>query len=385
MRAPGPMRVHVAEQPLAQLMVRGLMPFDACRSPLKPPGRVAIVGPAKAPSHDDFARIARHPRLARVIASQGWTSLADIAALPRGVVGTVEVRTSRPVREVLLDPTRADRSPDDRIDITAAGGDGRHDPAAFVLPVWPDDHLWMFANPVELATPVTGVNARRGTLDEAQARAVADAERRARETALTRKATSDSERTRRLNARRAHAWLNELEVQRLAREARQAEAAARIGHQMERDMHWFAGDRFERRFQQTLARHIAHSARDPDAAGQVRVAGPVLQSLFPGEAWVDAIEFERRLRVHIRELARLKTRPRKPPHPLADLPYHLPRLARMVEIGAPAGIHIKYRRGRGMDAARRARLTGPVDEPEVIEQRADPHDPPDPRDYRPSF
>jgi hypothetical protein len=109
-----------------------------------------------------------------------------------------------------------------------------------------------------------------------------------------------------------------------------------------------------------------------------------MQALFPGESQVSGVEFERRLRVHIREVARLATRERTPPHPLADLPYHLPRLARVVEIGAVAGVHITQRRGRGLDAARLARLKAPVEEPQVIEQREDPHAPPDPRSYRPA-
>ena len=70
-----------------------------------------------------------------------------------------------------------------------------------------------------------------------------------------------------------------------------------------------------------------------------------------------------------------------PRPPLWDLKYHLPRLARVVEIGSIAGVHIHNKRGRGADEARRSKLKAVDGQTSLHIQREDPHDPPDPRAF----
>jgi len=382
------MRVLSAHQPFAQLIVRGVMPFVPRPGATPRRERIAIHAAGKAPSHEILRLAVEHARLARTFANQGWTSREDLLALPRGaIVGTVELRAVRSVRDVLLDPRRADRSPDDQIDITAAGGDGRHDPDAFVMPVWPDDYLWMLANAIEIA-PITGVTGRQNVWDLADdiARLVAGAERGAREAALTGAATRGSYAIRQPTKRRVRESLEALEARWRAQEAQRIELAARESREAERDLQWFAEEWLERRFARAMAHYLArYPLRAAGGAEEVRIVGPFLQSLFPGAEWVARLPFERRVRVHYREVLGAKTRPRTKRDRYWDLPWHIPRLARVVEIGEAAGVYVVRKRGRGADAARKARLAKLVKldgEPEVHRQREDPNDPPDPRDFR---
>lgn len=377
------MRVLSVHQPFAQLLVRGIMPFVARPGTTPYRGRIVIHAAATAPSHELLRLAMEHARLAQIFAKQGWTSREALVALACGAfVGTVELRTVRAVRSVLLDPTRADRNPDDRIDITAAGGDGRHDADAFVLPVWPDDYLWMVTNAIEIV-PIMDVSGRQNLweLPDNLLRAVADAERGAREAALTGAMLRGSEVIRRPTTRRVRESVDALKVHRRAGEVQRAAKVAREHEESERDLQWFAEEWLERRFARTLARYLMKYP--PRAAdGQVRVVGPLLQSLFPGAAWVTRVAFERRIRVHYRDVLGAKTKPRAARDPFWDLPWHLPRLARIVEIGEAAGVHVvRSRRGRGTDAARRARLAKLDGEPEIQRQRHNPNDPPDPREY----
>jgi hypothetical protein len=384
------MRVLSLHQPFATLVTRGVMPFRPHVAGTPWRGRIAIHASQAAPSHEVLERAIRHPRLAQTFASQGWTSRDDLLALPRSaVVGTVEVTAVKTVRQVLLDPSRADRNPDDPLDITAAGGDGRHDPAAFVMPVWPDDYLWMLAGAIEFA-PITGVRGRQNLWDlpEDVARAVADAERGAREHALTaggREPAALKPQTK----RRARDWLRDINEADRARKAEHADRLARDARAAERDMRRFADADFEDHFEGEIARYVAmYPTRTVDGEELVRIAGPRIQALFPGVTWTTRVEFERRMRAHIRETADSETTARKP---LWDLPRHLPRLAKIVEIGRFAGVHVRPASGRAAKRSRQKRLEERerLDELEPIArdgttelhvQRVDPLDPPDPRD-----
>ena len=377
-----PVRILYADQPFAQLIARAVMPFIAF--PRVPPvlGRYAVVAKRAAPSNDTFRLAAEHERLARTFARQGWLTRDHIAALPRGVmVGTVEVREARAVRAVLLDPRRADQNPDDRLDITAAGGDGRHDPGAFVMPVWNDDYLWMLVNPIEIE-PIEGVSGRQTELTDDQAKALADAERGAREAAFARAAAQQGG-TKQPTRRRTRERLEALDMKRLSRVAERAGAAAEKGSEVERELRWAAEDRFERVRARTISRYYAmYPLRHADGRAHVRIVGADMQSLFPGAAWVPREDFERRVGLHIRGRSPAPSGPREIRPPLWDLHWHLPRLARVVQVGATAGIHV-LKRGRGKDKKRLDRLRAHDDQAKVLEERDDPNDPPDLRDFDP--
>lgn len=370
------MRVLSVQQPFAQLIVRGVKRLDARRWSTPFRGRIAIHASHAVPSYGVMDSAERDERTARVFAGQGWTSRAALASLPRSaIIGTVELRAVRPVGELLSNAWREPHTEDDGLEITADGGDGRNDTREFVVRAWPDDYLWLFAEPVEIEpVPVRRGQMKLWTLAPDVSRLVAAANEVAPGCALE----ADGAGTAAASAATAatapspavalddaawwgRQWLRDRKMRELARERDRLDEGLGLDR-LKRDMWWFEDDRTERIFQRTIERYLrVHPLRPVKGELRVRIVGARLLEIFPDETWVTRVEFERGLRVYVSEMADSTMRPRTPRAVLWDLERALPGWGKVLEVDPELGVNIHYRKDKKKN--RRVKIVLP--EPEI--------------------